>query len=308
MVDFFKRIRRSGGAGAAEPAALEGSAREEPEVALEAAADPADLDLAAEDAAPPTGGAARDPQRSGKGHFFIAPRPLSAAEHGSLRVDRARGGFGFARAHRLIPLTLTEFPQAAIAYPIVFAGAQRTPCAVMGLGDGENLFIDADGAFAPGCYAPAYLRQHPFALMRDAAADRAVLLIDAEAACVSTDHGEPLFENGAPAPLTQAAMAFLNGLEAQWRATEALTARLAALDLFETKQVKLVAREAEGDAPAKALASYVSIAAERIAELSSEDLKDLAQKGFLAPIYAQQTSLFTWGRLIERLLRARAAA
>src|SRR5690349_3481978 len=96
--------------------------------------------------------------------FYTNPEPLSREMHGKLGVSRVEKPFGFAKAGHVVPITVAEFGLAALSYPIIFAGEQRQPLAVMGLNAGDNLFVKADGTFDVGAYIPAYIRRYPFVL------------------------------------------------------------------------------------------------------------------------------------------------
>ena len=59
-------------------------------------------------------------------------------------------GFDFARNTNVVMLNAAEFEQAARIYPIVFASAPNPAAlAILGLRDGENLFVDANGEWKP---------------------------------------------------------------------------------------------------------------------------------------------------------------
>ncbi len=45
----------------------------------------------------------------------------------------------------MMPLTVTEFANAALSFPVIFVGEERQPVAVMGLREGENLFFFPTG-------------------------------------------------------------------------------------------------------------------------------------------------------------------
>ena len=101
--------------------------------------------------------------------FYSRPEPLSSETHMRMGVRRIARPFGFAAGHHVAPLAVTEFPMAAINYPIIFAGDNFQPLAVMGVNPRENMFIRADGLFDPGVYIPAYIRRYPFVLAADPA-------------------------------------------------------------------------------------------------------------------------------------------
>ena len=79
--------------------------------------------------------------------FYSKPEPLAKELHSKLGVKRMDGPFGFAKAGHAIPLTVGEFPLAAVTGPIIFVGDEKLPIAVMGLNAGENMFVKDDGTF-----------------------------------------------------------------------------------------------------------------------------------------------------------------
>ena len=88
---------------------------------------------------------------------------------GLRRIDRP---FAFAAGAQAVPLTVTEFPVAALSFPIIFAGDRRQPLAVMGVSGDANMFIQPNGYFEAGVYVPAYIRRYPFVLANDSAREQ----------------------------------------------------------------------------------------------------------------------------------------
>ena len=106
-------------------------------------------------------------QLSGNVLFYSKPEPLAKELHSNLGVKRMDGPFAFAKAGHAIPLTVGEFPLAAVTGPIIFVGDEKLPIAVMGLNAGENMFVKDDGTFESGIYIPAYVRRYPFVFAND---------------------------------------------------------------------------------------------------------------------------------------------
>ena len=79
-------------------------------------------------------------QITGNVLFYSQPEPLSPETHAKLGVKRMDGPFSFAKQGHAIPLTVGEFPLAAVTGPIIFVGDEKLPIAVMGLNAGENMF------------------------------------------------------------------------------------------------------------------------------------------------------------------------
>jgi len=113
--------------------------------------------------------------------FYSRPEPLSAEVHAKLGLRRVERPFEFAASSHVVPLTVTEFPQAALSCPIVFAGERYQPLAVMGVNASQNVYIGEDGQFQQGVYIPAYVRRYPFVLAADDAREKMVVCIDRDA-------------------------------------------------------------------------------------------------------------------------------
>ena len=64
----------------------------------------------------------------------------------------------FAATTHAIPITVDEFAMAQRHYPVIFgSGFAAAPLMLVGLSEGRNLFMDADGRWQPGTYIPAYV-------------------------------------------------------------------------------------------------------------------------------------------------------
>jgi len=64
-----------------------------------------------------TNGQAGSGQITGNVLFYSQPEPLAPETHGKLGVKRMDGPFKFAKAGHAIPLTVGEFPLAAVTGP-----------------------------------------------------------------------------------------------------------------------------------------------------------------------------------------------
>src|SRR5436190_2749634 len=137
---------------------------------------------------------------SGNVLFYQRPEPLAKELHSNLGVKRMDGPFGFAKTGHAIPLTVGEFPLAAVTGPIIFVGDEKLPIAVMGLNAGENMFVKDDGTFESGIYIPAYVRRYPFVFANDDQNRQMVLCIDRAAEfIVDKGYDMAFFEaNGEP--------------------------------------------------------------------------------------------------------------
>ena len=236
---------------------------------------------------------------SGNVLFYSQPEPLSVEAHGALGVNATDKPYAFTSVTNLIPLTVTEFAPAALSYPVIFAGENKQPVAVLGLRPGENLYVSDDGDFRPEAYIPAYVRRYPFVFANDDAAKRLILCVDRAASFITEGGETPLFVDGQPSPYTQQAMEFCNNFEQERQRTEAFVALLNELDLFETKEAVFTPRNPDGTAAApQKLAEYFAVSEDKLKALSPEKLAELRDNGALGQIYAHIVSLLGWDRLI----------
>ena len=125
------------------------------------------------------------PHITGQVLFYKDPQPLSAENHGGLGVKQIAEPFAFLREAHAVPVTVTEFGVSAASYPIIFVGDERTPVAVMGVRQGQNLFVDKNGFVFEDYYIPAFVRRYPFVFAADESSDRLLLCVDRQAPMVS---------------------------------------------------------------------------------------------------------------------------
>lgn len=245
---------------------------------------------------------------SGNVLFYGQPEPLSLEAHGTLGVDAVAKPYAFVAKSHLVPITVTEFAPGALSYPIIFVGEAKQPVAVMGLRDGENLFVSDDGEFRPEAYIPAYVRRYPFVFANDAEQQRLILCIDREASFLKEGGATPLFAGAEPSDYTKQAMEFCNNFEQERLRTEAFVKVLTEMDLFEVKEAVFTPRNPDGSAgqPQK-IAEYFSVSEDKLKGLSAKKFAELRDNGALGQIYAHLVSLLGWDRLIAMAFQRAAA-
>ena len=175
--------------------------------------------------------------------FYLAPEPLNEQRFGGKGVRKA-GDFRFAAKAHAMPLHLQEFRFAAAHYPIIFSDDESaTPLAIMGLSEGRNLFIDAEGRWKEGTYVPAYARRYPFVTGQGPNPGEQLLYLDAGSDMVvdlaQAPDADPLFEHGGPAPRTKEALDLCSAFQQQAPLTQAFLEALLKHELLEGKEVRL---------------------------------------------------------------------
>ena len=207
-----------------------------------------------------------------------------------------------------MPVTVTEFGMAGTSYPVIFVGETYQPVAVMGVRDGENLFVTADGQAEQDFYMPAFVRRYPFVFANDNQGERLLLCVDRDAPMVTNQPEVPLFENGQPTEFTQNAINFCEEFERQRRATVEFVNLVSSLGLFEEKSVMFQPRDQQGNPVGEQqnIADYWAVDENKLNNLNDEQFKKLREQGALGAIYAHMISLLNWQRIITRALNSQA--
>lgn len=242
---------------------------------------------------------------SGNVMFYEKPVPLNKEQHSGYGVTPVEKPFEFMASAHYVPLTAPEFALAAASFPIIFAGEERSPLAVMGIRTNENLFVDENGQFNVDFYMPAFARRYPFVLAGDQANDRYVVCVDEAARCVSKkDPAQAFFSNGELSPFTQEAFEFLQKFERDRQATANMVEELKKLDLFEPKDMHFQGQNPDGSpAERQKIADYFAISEEKVRNLPADQIKSLVDRGIMAVIQSHLISLGNWQRLVNMTLR-----
>lgn len=247
-----------------------------------------------------TGG---DGPLSGQVMFYRQPEPLSIDRHRNLGAKRIDRPFAFLLQAHVVPITVNEFGVAAGSYPVIFAGKDKTPLAVMGARGGDNVFVSPAGEVDPEVYLPAFVRRYPFVFAADNSGERLVLCIDRQAPMIGENPDVPLFNGDQPSQYTQEAMEFCKDFERHRRATDEFLKVVTEMNLFETKTVSLANRNPDGsDGQAQTIAEYFAIDEEKLGKLTNDQFLRLKESGALGPMYAHMVSLLQWPKIVQRAM------
>ncbi len=189
---------------------------------------------------------------SGNVLFYSSPEPLNREQHAKL----GPGPQGQALRLRPEAARPCRWPSpnsrpAALSYPVIFAGDDRVPLAVMGLNTGENLYIAGRRRLRARAYIPAYIRRYPFVLANDESQDRLIVCIDRSSDLLAEGGQTPLFDDkGEPTEYTQNCIKFCDDFEVERRRTDSFVQLLKDNDLFELKKAIFTPLNAERLRPA----------------------------------------------------------
>lgn len=227
--------------------------------------------------------------------------PLDKQRHAGLRV---RGADDYAWCARLnaVFINAAEFGKAAPDFPIAFArdpqSGEFMPMAVLGLRDGQNLFVDREGRWRKPAYVPAYFRRYPFCIAevpmpRGEAPQRMVCVQEDR---LAADTGLPLFDaHGQPTASWAPVLALLEAIENARQQTRVLCRRLEALQLLTPFDAVAIPRTGEK----LRLHGLSRVDEEKLQQISGRDLRTLLKKGELRAVYAHLLSLENFARLLD---------
>jgi hypothetical protein len=229
--------------------------------------------------------------------------PLDPAVHRSRKVVPLTD-FSVAKDLHAVYVTATEFPQAALEFPIVFVETGRhdpagrpmmSPAALLGLSHGENLHVE--GGRWEARYIPAYIRRYPFSTATMPGASGTNVLVDEAWSGFSDGAGEPLFEEGdAPAPALRRAMDFLERFELEAERTRAFCDRVVTLGLL--KEMKADATLPNGQAIS--VDGFHAIDEEKLHALPDATVLELWRTGLLMLMQVHLMSMVNIRHLVNK--------
>jgi hypothetical protein len=229
--------------------------------------------------------------------MFKSIVPLNKDRHANKKIKEIQD-FKFADRFHIAYITVHEFARSSAIFPIVFledpAKNEFRPVVLMGLSEGENLFVAADGKWNAS-YVPGIIRRYPFALAPQGEAGQYVVCIDEESDLINEQEGAALFdEHGNPTEVIENVKRYLIEFQQMDAITTEFCKFLSAHNMLTPLNMKV----RENDSTKNVTGCYV-INEARLGNLSDELFLEFRHKQYLAPIYAQLISLTQTERLVK---------
>jgi len=229
---------------------------------------------------------------------------LNNEQHKNLKVHTKRS----AELGDNIMLTLTfphEFYDIQAYYPIVFHKDEATEkfqsYALLGLEKKENLFLSNEGWDCG--YLPHTIKAQPFLIgfqnqeINGEIQKQRVIHLDADSPRLSREQGENIFtEFGQNTPYIEHVGEILGEIDKGITESQDFLKLLTEYDLLE----KFVFDIELTDKSHNRLSGFYTINEEALNNLTSQQLTELNNKGFLKPIYMAVASMLNMGELIKR--------
>ncbi len=222
--------------------------------------------------------------------FYNELQPLSSGPHGAWRARHVDSAPFLATAHA-IPLTIDEFILAQRDFPIVFSvGENPVPLALMGLNEGVNVFVDAEGKLNEQVYVPAYVRRYPFMLAKlRPDGDELSLCFDPTSEAIGPfDEGDPLFDGTAPSETVKQILGFCEQFETAGQRTAAFVKELADAKLLIDGEVSI---QPEGSDQPFVYRGFQMVSEDALRELRGDVARKMIQSGLLGLVFAHLFSL-----------------
>jgi hypothetical protein len=235
--------------------------------------------------------------------FYNALEPLSSVTHAGFRMRQLTQA-KFLVGQHAIPVTVDEFPLVQRHMPIVFTeGEDAVPLGLMGLNEGVNVFVDAEGTLTENqMYVPAYIRRYPFMLARlSPNAEELSLCFDPTSDGIGSDlEGQALFDQGQPSEITKGIMQFNESFEQAGARTAQFMRDLQELDLLMDGETTI---QADGVEQPFIYRGFRIVNEQKLSELRGDQLRKIHKNGMLPLLYAHLFSLSLMRDIFSRQMQ-----
>jgi hypothetical protein len=243
--------------------------------------------------------------------LYRQPQLLDSNLHRHKKL-KAFDDFSVTRGMHAVYLTATEFPHAALDFPIIFVNTGErmpdgkpmiSPVALLGISPNENLHLS--GTRWDARYLPAFIRRFPFLTAGVQGAASPGVFVDAAWSGFSDTEGEPLFEaDGKPTATLQRAIDFLQRFDEEQKRTRLFCTRVVQLEILKEMQADATLPSGES----LKVEGFMTVDEEKLAALPDAVALELHRNGMLMLLHAHLVSLANVRHLVERKAVKAAAA
>lgn len=237
--------------------------------------------------------------------FYKEPMPLLKEEHRNLKLGAFKD-FKFAEETNSVQVVGIEFYEIAKEYPIVFVkltNGSFVPCALLGLEDKQNLYVDQDNEW-DARYVPSYVRRYPFILTEPDEKGVQTVFIDKACDRLQDKEGDAFFnEDGAEGAVLESAKAFM----LQHYGYSRMTFDFASWLVKEELLTELAAKFEVAGGKQFLFDHLFVINEQKLMQLQQKKVFELFSKGWLGWVYAHLMSLSNMSMLIDRYVEKQSA-
>ena len=232
--------------------------------------------------------------------FYQQITALSNEGHADWKIS-SETDYTYASHTNAVLITAIEFSLVSKEYPIVFIESQDSvvPVAILGLKEGQNLFITEDSQW-DASYIPAYVRRYPFILSgqhSDSEETSYTVCLDESYRGFDRKSGQPLFlESGEQSDYLKNVVAFLKDYQSQGLATERFCRHIKKLDILEPMQANF--SPSKGDD--LKVAGFMVVSREKLKSRKPLELAELVKSNEMELIYYHLASLGNFPTLTSK--------
>jgi len=243
--------------------------------------------------------------------LYKNPTVLDRVQHRSLRLKHPFNDYSRMAQTNSLFAAVAEFADLCREYPLVFVAAGKdqesgedlfAPMAVMGLKQGENLYVQPGGRWRTP-YIPALLRRYPFA-MAQVGNDQMAICLDRDYDGWSETEGQPLFQDdGQPTEMLKNIQQFVQNFEEEVQRTRSFCSTLNREGLLQG--MRFDAKLPDGSD--LSVDGFFVVDDKKLAELPDAKVVELHRSGVLGLVNAHQISMGLMRRLVEWHVERKAA-
>lgn len=236
--------------------------------------------------------------------FYSELTAFDIKTHGKLHFPESPVDYKFAAKTNIIPILVHEAGLASRHYPLVFIPGQNNQAPVLavmvGVGDGVNRFVDAQGNWRTGTYIPAWVRRYPFLAVRPQEGKDPMLAIDSQAEWIKASGGEAFaMADGTPSPRLQRVLDFQREFQIFAERTESMTKALQEAGVLEEGSLRIDPPQNTKDAESREINGFLLVSEAKLKALPDAALLKLFKADALGMAYIQLISMGSLSSLME---------
>lgn len=230
--------------------------------------------------------------------FYEKPTALDKKTHSAYSLSD-KLDFSFAAQVNAVPINLIELPNIMQTYPVAFSATNpSTPLAILGLKDGENLFVNDKGEWLENTYIPAYVRRYPFIFAQDNKGEKLTLCVDDAKGILVKNKKRPLFDkDGEPTDITKSALEFCKSYQVAATQTMEFAKAIEEANVLEERHAEIKT----SDGKILSLSGFRQINERALKGLDDETILKWHKNYWMRFIYAHLLSTGNWQKLFRQM-------
>ncbi len=232
--------------------------------------------------------------------MYQKPVVLNSEAHRNIKLAPVTS-YAFGANMNAVILAGQEILEAAKDYPVVFAkteSGETSLLAILGIRNGQNLFVDENGKWEEDRYIPAFFRRYPFIVteLPGAAEGQLSVCVDSGYEGYDAPAGMQLFDDqGNQTEDMKRAVQFLTDFQNQHQRTRAMIKLLQEYNLFKDVSANITLPDGEKIG----FGNLMMVDEEAMLKLDDEKIVALVRSGGLAWIYAHLVSISNFRDLMN---------